>query len=197
MLVKQLGAIEKILLPPDFALGAEEFGSRGDNWARTYYPGEDRDVEIVFLYRGRASSEKETALLRSFLQENLDTTGGAQAESAKGIEEQAVELEWILDNIGDNQFTRKTSGLSGPGFYLQELYKAQVSLRTILHASGYFHNNDGQPTTYYHGIFFDGAPLEKKAQIEEVFLQSTVKEIFERNLPPFERCLATIQWTQG
>ncbi len=194
MLVKQLGAIEKILLPPDYALGAEEFGSRGDNWARTYYPGAARDVEIVFLYRGRASSEKETALLRSFLQEQdntSDTTGG------DNLEEKAIELEWILDVIGDNQFTRKTSGLTGPGFFLSGLYRAQVSSRPILHASGYFHNNDGQPSNYYHGIFFDGTPLNKKAQIEEVFLQSTVKQTFEAHLAPFERCLATIQWTQS
>lgn len=207
MLVKQLGAIEKILLPPDYALGAEEFGSRGDNWARTYYPGAARDVEIVFLYRGRASTEKETALLRSFLQEQdtskdtpkgilSDTTGGDSLK-AQQLEEQAIELEWILDVIGDNQFTRKTSGLTGPGFFLSGLYRALVSSRPILHAFGYFHNNDGQPANYYHGIFFDGTPLNKRAQIEEVFLQSTVKQTFDAHLAPFERCLATIQWIQS
>lgn len=199
MLVKQLGAIEKILLPPDYALGAEEFGSRGDNWARTYYPGANRDVEIVFLYRGRASSEKETALLRSFLQEQeaSNDTANGDSTNAQKLEQQAIELEWILDVIGDNQFTRKTSGLTGPGFFLSGLYRAQVGSRPILHAFGYFHNNDGQPTNYYHGIFFDGTPLNKKAQIEEVFLQSTVKQTFEAHLAPFERCLATIQWTQS
>lgn len=214
MLVKELGAIDKILLPPEFAPASKEYGGRGDNWLIQFStqsavgsekPEEEEEevVQICFLYRGRASDRSDTETLRRLTARSAYSQGN-QLLKADQVEPAAEDLELlfalfdVLGNVGDNQYTRKctarATGLSGAGFHLQSLELMTVSTRTMLAARGYYHDFKGQPNNYYKGVFFDAAAAEPLARIEEIYIQSKNAEIFERYLPAFDRCLATIQW---
>lgn len=210
MLVKELGAIDKILLPPEFAPASKEYGGRGDNWLVQFSTQSavgtekpEEDVQICFFYRGRASDRGDTETLRRLTDRSAHSPGN-QLLKADQEEPAAEDLELlfalfdVMGNVGDNQYTRnftdRATGLSGAGFHLQSLELLTVSTRTMLAARGYYHDFQGQPNNYYKGVFFDAAAAEPLARIEEIYLQSKNAEIFEKYLPAFDRCLATIQW---
>ncbi len=211
MLVKELGAIDKILLPPEFAPATKEYGGRGDNWLVQFSTQSavgtekpEEEVQICFFYRGRASDRSDTETLRRLTARSAHSPGNQNLLKADLEEPAAEDLELlfalfdVMGNVGDNQYTRnftdRATGLSGAGFHLQSLELLTVSTRTMLAARGHYHDFQGQPNNYYKGVFFDAAAAEPLARIEEIYFQSKNAEIFEKYLPAFDRCLATIQW---
>ncbi len=208
MLVKELGAIDKILLPPEFAPSNKEYGGRGDNWLLQFSAlsseNPEEDVQICFFYRGRVCDQSDTEALRRVTDRSSYSPGNQNLLEADRQEPADHELDLlfsvidVLGNVGDNQYTRnytaRATGLSGAGFHLQSLELLTVGTRTMLTARGYYHDYQGQPNNYYKGVFFDASPAEPRAKIEEIYLQSKNPEIFEKYLPAFDRCLATIQW---
>lgn len=197
MLIKDIGLIDKILLPPGFVEGGKEFAERGDSWSIEYHPEDPAEKEttrLAFYYRGRVASTSDTALFRELMDgesRNLLSTYNAGSPEVTDL---IARLINILGNLGDNQYTRFQTGLSGAGFHLHSLDIAIYGARKMLVATGYFHNFEGVPTNYFKGCFFDGTPHAPKAQLEEIYLESKDLKVFEKYLPPFERCLLSIHW---
>lgn len=206
MLLKQAGAIKEMLLPPDFAEGEKQFGGTGLNWSLTYQPkqfsNDTKFARIISYYRGLPVSQRETTAFRTTLltapkviwQEPSDT--GAVRMTLQ-------ELGDALGPAADNQLTNTLDGLQAPRFLIQSIETKLLVRKPVIAIKGLFHFHElkkldeilGHPqTSHYYGLLYDATPDQEQAQIQELMLSTSTKDLYDRYFPAFERSLLTIRW---
>jgi hypothetical protein len=207
MLLKKIGVINDILLPPDFVEGEKIFGGMGDNWTLQYHPRlhSENDLHIAFHYRGspplKSAGEAFRVLLsqspKVLLDENTDKSAFRPVAN-------------ILKNIGDalgqasdNQLTNHyQTALNAPLFHLLKLEVTQIMRRKVLAITGIFHRGGVRPedfgadigTSYFYGLLYDAAPGNQPCRVEELLLSARTPELFEQYMVSFERMLPTVRW---
>ncbi len=196
MQVKQLGALDQIELPPDFALADQSYARMARDWRQRYYAHGDEAIQIVLYYRGKAENIEDTKTFRSIL-DNGPFVYLAKNKIDNDINSVTLKLRLILGNVGDNQYSRKFTEYTGQHFNLTAFKVAPINGRLAIHVIGQFISVRETIDYYYQGIFFDGTPGDKNCNIEEVFLQTESEGQFEQYKESFEQSLATIQWTHA
>lgn len=192
----RFGCVETIL-PPQFKLAFEQMNSVGNNWLFRYQSNKDETVSVSFYYRGFPSSADTSLRFRSLLKEKDHLLFNSKSVLSSGTRSQSDPglffsgLIDLLGNAGDNQFVNKEVGLRGPAFEVAELRTQLVNERVLLRLGGIFGSGE---TNFYEGVFYDGDPAAKKAQIEECFLLAPSKSLFDEYVPCFESILHSFKW---
>lgn len=206
MLLKQAGAIKEMLLPPDFAEGEKQFGGMGLNWSLTYQPkqysSDTRFARIISYYRGLPISQPETTAFRTTLLTAPKTIWQEPGDTG-AVRMTLQELGDALGPAADNQLTNQRDGLQAPRFLIQSFETRLLVRKPVIAIKGLFHFHElktedeiiGHPqTSHFYGVLYDATPQHDQAQIEELMLQTTTIDLFDRYLPAFERALQTIRW---
>lgn len=193
MIVKNAGTIEKILLPPDFVAGKEEFGGRGMNWEKKFHPQNDQTVSIALYYRGMPVPSHYGEAFRGLTKRPPAVYFDEQGNN-ENQPDVVISLGDALGNAGNNQLTNNRSGISGPRFHIQLLKTMSIVGKPVVYVVGLFHSFDMVVSNYYAGIFVDATPSDERCRLEEIFIQAPTVELFEKYKDPFERAIATIQW---
>lgn len=209
MLLKKIGVIKEMLLPPEFVQGEQEFGGKGNNWRLSYHPRKFKDTDsgaqIILYYRGKPPYKTAGDAFRVLLTQSPGTLFEQSKDTnTRPIASILKNLSEALGPAADNQLlNHEPPGLSGPLFFMQKIAVAVVNKRKLLALTGVFHGTsvpfeefEGHPTTsYYHGLLFDSAPGNQPCSIEEIVLQAPTQALLEQYLPSFEKAVASIRWS--
>lgn len=194
MPTQNLGLIRSFELPQGFVPGAEETGTRGRNWLRSYHPAGTDAVQLTMAYSGFPLNERESQSLRAILASEPRDIFVKDAKCDEAARLEAELLSPALGNAGNNQISNTEAGYAGPIFELERLSLVQLDVRTVVRAWGWFHSTDRIPKNHFTGIFFDASPDQPEARIEELYLQARSQELFDEHRAGFEMMLASVRF---
>lgn len=207
MLLKNIGVINDILLPPDFVEGEKIFGGMGNNWSLQYHPRlhSADELSIALYYRGSPPLKTAGDAFRVLLSQTAKILFDENTDKSahRPIANMLKNVGDAIGGVADNQLTNHyQAALSAPKFYLQKLEVALLMRRKILAVSGIFHRGGarieefaGDPaTSYFHGLYYDAAPGNQLCRVEELTLTASTQELFEQYMVSFERMLPTVRW---
>lgn len=194
MIVKNAGSIDKILLPPNFIAGSEEYGGKAMNWEKKFHPVNEPGVTIALYYRGMPCPQVYGDAFRQITKQPPAVYFDEQLNEANRVDA-VVRLGQALGNAGNNQLSNTATGLGGPRFHIQSLKTMLLVGKPVVFVTGLFHSFDMVVSNYYAGYFVDATPSDDRCRLEEIFLQAESIELFEKFREPFERAIATIQWS--
>ncbi|CAN5350591.1 hypothetical protein BH11CYA1_BH11CYA1_13490 [soil metagenome] len=208
MLLKKIGVIKELLLPPEFVQGEQEFGGKGNNWRLSYHPRKFKDTDtgaqIILYFRGKSPYKTAGDAFRVFLAQSPTTLfDSTKDKNTRPISSMLKNLGESLGPAANNQLLNKEEpGLQGPLFFLQKVAVALVNKRKVLALTGIYHASDVSPeafeghplTSYYHGLLFDSAPGSQPCCLEELVMQAPTAALLEQYMPSFEKAVASIRW---
>ena len=209
MLLKRIGVIKELLLPPEFVQGEQEFGGKGNNWRMSYHPRNFKDADsgaqIVLYYRGKPPIKTAGDAFRVLLAQSACTLFEHNKDTnTKPIASILKNLSEALGPAADNQLlNHEPPGLNGPIFFMQKMAVKLVNKRKALALTGIFHGTSvaaeefaGHATTsYYHGLLFDSAQGNQPCAIEEIVLQAPTEALMQQYMPSFDKAVASIRWS--
>jgi len=208
MLLKKIGAIKELLLPPEFVQGEQEFAGKGQDWRMSYHPRKfkeyDSGPQIILYYRGRPPLKAPGDAFRVLLTQSPSVLfEESTVKNKKPIANILKNLGEALGPAANNQLVNHEKGLNGPLFLLEKMAVTLVNKRKVLSLTGIYHGSSVKPeeivghatTSYYRGLLFDAAPGNQPCQIEEIVLQAPTAELLEQAMPSFEKAIASIRWT--
>lgn len=197
--VEEIGSLN-FELPDSFARGEVQMGGMGHNWRRVFQPRDKDDaddVSIISFYRGSPTAQEDAAAFRSLLKvppANVFDGSHPDCCSQPHMFELVRKLEPILGQCGNNQIANTEVGVSGPRFFLETLKTIAVAGRTVLVASGYFHDMELHPQAYFSGLFFDAQPDCTNCCIEEFVFEAQSRSLYDKYYSSFEKAISTIRW---
>jgi hypothetical protein len=208
MLLKKIGVIKDLLLPPEFVQGEQEFGGKGNNWRMSYHPRKfketDSGAQIILYYRGKPPYKTAGDAFRVLLTQSASTLfEHSKDKNTKPIASILKNLGEALGPAADNQLlNHEPPGLNGPLFFMQKMAVSTVNKRKVLVLSGIYHGTsvaesdfEASPlTSYYHGLLFDSAPGNQPCNIEEIVMQAPTQALLEQYMPSFDKAVASIRW---
>jgi len=191
-----IGSIQSINIPENFIISKERYGDMAASWLLCYSPVEDEQIEIGFLYRGKALYVDDAKSFRKLINQPsqvlfADDTSGAVFEKQKELLDN---LYFVFGDIGNNQITNDKKGLEGPRFFLERLETLSINGRRVLSVKGWFHNIQLTPQNYYYGLMFDRNRLSDQCHLEELYFQAHSQIQYDKYFFEFTNCLKTIIW---
>ena len=208
MLLKKIGVIKELLLPPEFVQGEQEFGGKGNNWRMSYHPRKFKDTDtgaqIILYFRGKPPYKTAGDAFRVFLAQAPKVLFDiSKDKNTKPITSILKNLGEALGPAANNQLlNREEPGLQGPLFLLQKVAVILVNKRKVMALTGIYHASSVPPdaieghamTSYYHGLLFDSALGSQPCCIEELVMQAPTEALLEQYMPSFEKAVASIRW---
>ncbi|MBX9688897.1 MAG: hypothetical protein K2X27_19470 [Candidatus Obscuribacterales bacterium] len=191
------GVIKSMRLPESYTGHSKSIGGNGgEDWIYSHYPGKERYPEISVRYSGFPFFGNTADGFRNLLK--LEPQVIFDASSPRHSREQnqnlVREASLPLGNSGNNQIFNTKSGNEAPIFFLEKMEVQNISQKNVLRVQGYFHGPDKAPQVFLDCVFIDADPKSEEVRIEELYLETDNKGLFDAEQANFEQVLKSIDW---
>jgi|688.fasta_scaffold453995_2 hypothetical protein len=186
MELQNFGCIKSIALPSDWQADSElNTGVLKMLCAR---PKADSDIEITLFQKTQGVSAESMQIFRTALNQG-------EHKIVEGSD-QLLKLSPIMGNAGNNQWTNKDRGRSGPNFRFTSGEVTKINGKPVLKVKGSFLEPESKKLqNEYCGIFIDAGTDNNLVQ--EIYLQVPSHYgyfQFEKYLKTFTDALFTLKW---
>lgn len=189
--IRNFASFERIILPHGWEQKRPPTG-RGDGFVRAFSPHYDDKIEIAIFFDGQTLRDETKQVFRTALNSIPRTI--YDIEQRIGVVNEDVLAAQLCDamgNAGQNQLT--AAGMDWRVFHLESLSIVPVARTTAIHFTGYFHNEQGEPVSYYESFLFDGTPDDTDCRVHEVFFRAPTQQLFAAHKSDFDATMRSIQ----
>lgn len=178
--IENIGCLKKASIPDGWMELPRPMEELSDSRQRKFTSAADKDVELVFYFRGQAIDSNSATLFKELIQAKPAQSGEEKLSPAEII---SMQILMGFEHAGNNQYTNPESAR----FNLLSAGTKQVSGRTVLCVRGNFQNGK-----HYAGVFFNADPEHEL--IEEIILQAPSTNKLSKYLDTLESVLSRIEW---